>query len=1214
MSTTIHGLFCDVMTGLEYIDEKGALRAADASTNADMFWMARGGGGNFPGIVTSFTVSAFPMPQSVHSRECVIPYTEAKLRAVLGAWSARLEQMAQPSRKLFTHVKMWGRPRQMILFAVCIDCTSAEVAWTDVQVDAILNAGPTTPAPSCSRVTRSWLQQLLIESGSAEGAIANTPSALLDRNQGWGKEASDAYKASQNGGHLGFTWSIPKGTVDAIVKWQYTETVAADYGVMLEFYPIGGPKVAEIGPKATAYKHRDAKWILHYKHQWRPGDAQAFTVMMAHHANLVRDLDTALPCAAFYNYLDNTLSCAADNDAWLAAHFSDVPRMKQIKTENDPSGLFRSRLPSSRALASPSPRPPPSPPPPPPPSPAPPPPPIGTAIPISTHARPTLPSVVLGMNYAPDPSDYTDDQLWPEIYYDSDYFNDDYQQLWGRANGGRGDLATMAAMGVNFVRLYDWNSAQSNIGGHKSFFDASLGLGIKVAVPISNYVINTCIRDAAWWCAGPLALDIIKSIVAEAYEHEASHDFRGAIGAWTIGNELDLWGALNSIGAIRTAIRTIVEEEDRLQWPQERRPAIMVPVSFAIRGWGALCPSLPGGFLCDAYTAVLAELGPTVTHRRYVHAVQSYNNGTVLEERFFANKEAVDPAYRWMNLETQFIAAGIAAAADIPTVVTEVGDFRLDPQAVKSQLDAILGSAPRAIGLAWFCFMDKPWKIGWGDWWEPTFGLHAIISSNFRLATTTSGLYLDDTNKPVSCGVNTCSGGELARFPVEQVVPKPVASVVATAYLSAGGGGGGGNRLPPPPPPPPLACLQSGVELWLSPPSEAKCCSGAAATWLGWDNAGQVNGFICSGAATTSSPPPPSPRPPPSQSPALTQPPSGAPVQASPPPPRPPPPRPPPPRPPPPLQSPPPSSCLPTGIERWLSPPAEAPRCCDGNAQSVWLGWNNNDLVNGFCCDLPASAVTSAVSPPPSASAPQISASPPPVSASPPPPPPPLLTPPPAEFRSQCSAHSKCAGLAGACCPTASGAFLSCCSNPYDVPLYDAELSSSTYGVTPGRNRRLQARGRKLALDPTEPFNATGNGTLSSNILGQRPWRSRFNSYSLVLRLTDNGTAPLQPPLPPPALLVYATPSPPALPPPDSTGGGDEPTHDDDDDGNGLDLAVIIGIAVAAAVAGILAVFCFVAYKRRSRNMNIQKETASTTSQQDPKDGTHVTHASRAVV
>lgn len=182
------------------------------------------------------------------------------------------------------------------------------------------------------------------------------------------------------------------------------------------------------------------------------------------------------------------------------------------------------------------------------------------------------------------------------------------------------------------------------------------------------------------------------------------------------------------------------------------------------------------------------------------------------------------------------------------------------------------------------------------------------------------------------------------------------------------------------------------------------------------------------------------------------------------------------------------------------------------------------------------------------------------------------------------------------------------------MPLYDAELSSSTYGVTPGRNRRLQARGRKLALDPTEPFNATGNGTLSSNILGQRPWRSRFNSYSLVLRLTDNGTAPLQPPLPPPALLVYATPSPPALPPPDSTGGGDEPTHDDDDDGNGLDLAVIIGIAVAAAVAGILAVFCFVAYKRRSRNMNIQKETASTTSQQDQKDGTHATHASRAVV
>jgi hypothetical protein len=51
-----------------------------------------------------------------------------------------------------------------------------------------------------------------------------------------------------------------------------------------------------------------------------------------------------LNCSHFYNYMGADLTCADTNDKWLAAHFSDVPRMKAIKAASDPLDTFRSRL------------------------------------------------------------------------------------------------------------------------------------------------------------------------------------------------------------------------------------------------------------------------------------------------------------------------------------------------------------------------------------------------------------------------------------------------------------------------------------------------------------------------------------------------------------------------------------------------------------------------------------------------------------------------------------------------------------------------------------------------------------------------------------------------------------------------------------------------------------------------------------------------------
>ena len=67
--------------------------------------------------------------------------------------------------------------------------------------------------------------------------------------------------------------------------------------------------------------------------------------------------------------------------------------------------------------------------------------PAGAAIPSSFPGADLVP--IRGMAYQPTPSDYQ--PCGCGVYFDTDFFNDDFSQLWDYANGGRGDLRTMAS-------------------------------------------------------------------------------------------------------------------------------------------------------------------------------------------------------------------------------------------------------------------------------------------------------------------------------------------------------------------------------------------------------------------------------------------------------------------------------------------------------------------------------------------------------------------------------------------------------------------------------------------------------------------------------------------------------------------------------------------------------------------------------------------------
>ena len=63
--TRKHGLSIDNMTSAEVVTADGRILRADATTNEDLFWALRGGGGNF-GVVTEFEFALHPVGPMVH--------------------------------------------------------------------------------------------------------------------------------------------------------------------------------------------------------------------------------------------------------------------------------------------------------------------------------------------------------------------------------------------------------------------------------------------------------------------------------------------------------------------------------------------------------------------------------------------------------------------------------------------------------------------------------------------------------------------------------------------------------------------------------------------------------------------------------------------------------------------------------------------------------------------------------------------------------------------------------------------------------------------------------------------------------------------------------------------------------------------------------------------------------------------------------------------
>jgi hypothetical protein len=206
---------------------------------------------------------------------------------------------------------------------------------------------------------------------------------------------------------------------------------------------------------------------------------------------------------------------------------------------------------------------------------------------------------IKGLCYTPEPSD--DNQTTPANYFDSDFWNNAFTPMWssqkdipgfqskGKPVSGRGDLATIKSLGVNFLHVYDWNSQRD----HTSFLNQANADGISVTVPISNYSVSLAQTGSLTPGTYVYQLENVQSIFNEIYPNWQSGNDTPATGVtmWLVTNEPDYNNFTPQ--QVTQLIQEVLYCEDQAGIPDADQLPIAVPLSYSTQ-WAGYSNPTPG--------------------------------------------------------------------------------------------------------------------------------------------------------------------------------------------------------------------------------------------------------------------------------------------------------------------------------------------------------------------------------------------------------------------------------------------------------------------------------------------------------------------------------------------------------------------------------------------------------------------------------------------
>jgi FAD/FMN-containing dehydrogenase len=289
-----YGMSIDNLISCQVVTADGAVLTASSSTNEDLFWALRGGGGNF-GVVTSFEFGAHPVHTVLGG---LILYPREAAIDVIRHFR---DFMQTAPDELTAYAALLHGPDGTPLTAV-IACYCGEIAEGERTLKALRSFGE--PVLDAIQPMPLPVMQSLLASSFPDGNY-NYWKSTLQRTL-----TDEAITALVDHGN------------------RMTSPLSA---IVVECY---GGAAGRVANDATAYPHRHLPWDILFIAQWTD---QAQTVAQRDWA---RSGEEVLAPFSENAHLLSALDVEAE-DVIHSAFGSNLPRLTAIKKKYDPANFFR---------------------------------------------------------------------------------------------------------------------------------------------------------------------------------------------------------------------------------------------------------------------------------------------------------------------------------------------------------------------------------------------------------------------------------------------------------------------------------------------------------------------------------------------------------------------------------------------------------------------------------------------------------------------------------------------------------------------------------------------------------------------------------------------------------------------------------------------------------------------------------------------------------